>query len=980
MLGFLIFLVYLAFYVPLILVGFAMVKGRKVTTKRWRYNVWLGLGGTAGISLILWCFSIYSEVLWFDNLGYSSVFWKMFSWQWGLFLVFGAVCYITLRLSTMAIKKTAPDISKDHKPNHHRQRGPKSQQVSIFREIVCVFIAILMGLWAKSRWNEILLYLNQVASGISDPIFHKDVSFYLFSLPVFKFVCGWLLILLIIALIGGGGFYFFYSDWTKEKIEEVEEEELSKRERAYYVWIKKDEARKLVMRLSTYGSLIGIGIAAVLIWATVLNIYSLMYSDRGIVFGANYTDVHAQILAYKIFCWFLVVSTIMLLVSAFRRSWKFVVSIVGGGCVLWFLIVLIYPSIVQQFWVKPNELAKETPYIKYNIAFTRRAFNLADLEEKEFKVITEITPETLLRNQATLDNIRLWDWRALKDTYRQIQSIRLYYEFSDVVDIDRYVINGQYRQVMLAVRELDKVRLPVRSRTWINEKFKYTHGYGICLNSVNEFMPGGLPNLLVKDIPPENTAPELKVTWPEVYYGEKTKDHIFVKTEEEEFDYPKGDDNVYSLYQGKGGVVLNSWFRKFIFALRFDGIRILLAKHLLPESRVMFHRQIKERVETIAPFLWYDQERYPVIGSDGKQWWIQDAYAVSDKYPYSEASFWVAKDSKGNFPSLNYIRNSVKVVIDQYNGDVSFYIFDSTDPIIRTYQRVFPALFRPKNEMPSDLQQHVRYPEDFFTIQARMYAIYHMQNSSVFYNREDQWEFANETYLGKRQIVSPYYVTVNLPGEEKEEFILMIPFTPYTPPRKQRERKDNMIGWMAARCDGEHYGKLLVYKFSKKEMIPGPMQIESWIDQNTEMSEKLTLWGQEGSEVIRGNLLVIPIENSLLYVEPLYLQAELGKMPQIKKIILCRGVEGAVIWDDNFSGALKKIAASRVYKPEVPQIKKPEVGVKVTLEDRVRSVVDHFKRYQQLTGEGKHFQAGQELQALGRDLETLLEHVEEKKE
>lgn len=972
MLGFLVFLVYLVFFIPLILAGIAKMRGREVTIRKWGFGVWLALGGSVGLSLALWSLNIYTEVLWFNNLGYTSVFWKMFSWQWGLFLVFGAVCYIFLQLNALAIKKAAPAIPEDYKPDWLRNWRWRTTIAGLIKGVICLLIALLMGLWAKTQWNEILMYLNQVASGITDPIFQKDVSFYLFSLPVFKFVGSWLLLLLILTLMGGAVLYWFYYALTKETI-------------------GKDRAKELAKQAINYGSLIGIGIAAVLIWMTVLAIYSLLYSERGVVFGASYTAVHAQILAYQIFIGVLVVVAVMFLINAFIRGWKLAAYTCGGFVVAWFLVVVIYPAMVQQFVVKPNELDKETPYIKHNIAFTRQAYKIAEVEEKEFKVSTEITPETLRQNQATLDSIRLWDWRALKDTYRQTQTIRLYYEFSDV-DIDRYMIHGQYRQVMLAVRELDKERLPEKSRTWINEKFKYTHGYGLCLNSVNEFVAGGLPNLLVKDIPPVSSVPELKVTRPEVYYGEKTVDHVFVKTTEKEFDYPKGDENIYCFYQGRGGVALGSWLRKFAFAWRFDGIRVLLAKHLKPESRVMFYRQIPERVKNIAPFLWYDQDPYIVIDENGRQWWIQDAYTVSENYPYSEPTTWLVEEKlygvggkeEYRYPTLNYIRNSVKVTIDPYNGQVDFYVFDQADPIIQTYQNIFPALFKPREEMPKDLQKHIRYPEDFFFIQAKMYGVYHMESPTVFYNREDQWEFANETYISNRQPVSPYYVILRLPGEKREEFILMVPFTPYTPPEKEKERKDNMIAWMAARCDGEQYGKTLVYKFGKEEMIAGPMQIESWIDQNTEMSEKLTLWGQKGSEVIRGNLLVIPVNNSLLYVEPLYLQAELGKMPQIKKITICRGVKGEVVWDDSFSGALEKIVAGvypahmmgGVYQPGIPKVGVPEVAVKVTLEDLVRSVTDHFRRYQSLTGEGKFNQAGQELEALRRDLEALLNQIE----
>lgn len=960
MLGFIIFLIGASFFVPLILSIVNSKRGKEVIRKRWKFDLWLAVSGMAGLILVMWILSVYTEVLWFANLNYVSVFWTMFAWKWSLFLFFGIIGYSVLQLNAWIVKRIVPDIPEDGDPNIVQENIVQEWKISsrivdIAGTVICLLIAFLMALWAETAWDEVLMYLNQVVSGTTEPIFQKDISFYLFSLPVFRFISSWLLILSILTLAGVASLYRFY---------------YARAETVFFGEKETQAMKEIKKQAIVHSSLIGVALTLVLIWITVIAIYKLLYSNRGVVFGASYADINAQILAYWIFIVILATAALALIVGIFRPK-KGLIAACSACVVLvsWWIVVLLYPVLVQQLVVKPNELEKEIPYIKHNIAFTRQAYKIAEVDEREFDVSTEITPEVLARNRGTLDNIRIWDWRALKDTYRQIQAIRLYYEFFDI-DIDRYMLDGRYRQVMLAVRELDKDRLPKRSRTWINEKFKYTHGYGLCLNLVNEFMPGGLPNLLIKDIPPVSSMPGTEIAQPEVYYGERTLDHVFVKTGEEEFDYPQGDENAYSSYKGRGGVSLSSWLRKLAYALRFDGIRVLLAKHLKPESRIMFHRQIQERIKTIAPFLWYDRDPYVVIDKSGRQLWIQDAYTISENYPYSEPTSWVTGSS-----SFNYIRNSVKVVVDQYNGQVSFYVFDPDDPVVRTYQNVFPDLFRSRDEMPADLQKHIRYPEDFLSIQAKMYAVYHMENPPVFYNREDQWEFANETYAGGRQLVLPYYIIVRLPGEEKEEFLQMIPFTPYTPPKKEAERKDNMIGWLAARCDGDHYGKLLVYKFSKEEMIAGPMQVESWIDQNTDMSEKLTLWGQKGSEVIRGNLLVIPIENSLLYVEPLYLQAERGKMPQIKKVSICRGVKGEVVWGDNFETALKQIVAGIRAKIPKERIILKEAA---NLEDLIQSAVNHFERYLNLTGKGELNQAGQELEQLRRDLEILLRNAERK--
>jgi len=944
MLEFLAFLVYLAFFIPLLrTIVVSIQRGRAEPWPRWRFGILFGITGALFLSLVLWALGIWTEVLWFDHLGYASVFWTVFRSQWLLFLVAGGLFFVFAKLNAVLATRFAPPFPEyvpDESPLkgwvREKWRG-SSRVVDILRDVALIIMAVLMAVWAKNQWEQILLWLNQVPFHTSDPIFGKDVGFYVFTLPVYGFFTGWILVALILTFIVVAGLYGFYAART-------------------LTLQGKEAIRPLMRRCFPHLAFLGVGIIALLIAKTILAIWRILYSERGVVFGASYTDVHAQIIAYKVHIAVMIIVAGLVVLSAFRRDLKTALWAGASWFGVWLLVVNIYPALVQQFSVKPSELAKEMPYIRHNIALTRQAYGLDRIEERDFEAVPNLTRETLERNRVTLDNIRLWDWRALWDTYRQIQEIRLYYEFDDV-DIDRYILNGQYRQVMLAPRELPVDQLPARSRTWINERFKYTHGFGLCLNAVNEFTSEGLPRLLIKDMPPVSLVPELKIARPEIYYGERTNEHVFVNTKTEEFDYPRGDENVYTTYKGTGGVRLGSFLRKFAFAWRFDGIRVLLSEYLTPQSRILFHRNIKERVQTLAPFLLYDRDPYMVIDSGGRLWWMWDAYTTSEHYPYSEHYTGSLKTDR----RLNYIRNSVKLTIDAYNGTVTFYVFDPGDPLIQAYRRIFPELFKPQEEMPADLKQHIRYPEDLFTIQAEMYAIYHMGDPQVFYNKEDLWEIAKETYIGNVQRVLPYYVIMRLPDEDREEFIQMVPFTP--------TRKNNMIAWMAGRCDGENYGKLLVFKFPKERLIYGPMQIEARIDQDREISAQLTLWGQLGSRVIRGNLLVIPFENSLLYVEPLYLQAEQSQMPELKQIIVAIG--DRLAWGRTLEEALERVLRGRAAEAALALAEAtPDIPGR-TVEELIRSALDHFRRYQELTGQGKLLEAGQELQALGNDLEEL---------
>jgi uncharacterized membrane protein (UPF0182 family) len=648
------------------------------------------------------------------------------------------------------------------------------------------------------------------------------------------------------------------------------------------------------------------------------------------------------------------------------------------------------PLLVQQFVVKPNELAKESPYIAYNIDFTRQAYNLNNIKEVDFEVNNSLGSEDIKNHDVTIQNIRVWDERPLLQTYRQIQSIRLYYNFNNV-DVDRYLIANQYRQVMLAARELVVDQLPPQAKTWVNRHLIYTHGYGLAMSPVNEVTAEGLPQLMIKDVPPAVDI-NLKLDRPEIYFGEKTTEYILVKTSTQEFDYPKGDKNVYTNYQGRGGVLINSFMKRMLFAIEFQDPQLLFTRYLTPESRIMFNRRIRSRVTAIAPFLAYDTDPYMVV-SGGRLFWIQDAYTASNMYPYSKRSRTPFRKRE-----LNYIRNSVKVIINAYDGHVAYYMIDTQDPILKTYAKIYPALFKPLDEMPADLKKHLRYPKDLFEIQVQTYAKYHMQDVQVFYNQEDLWEPPDEIYSDNRQMMKPYYIIIKLPHEAKEEFLLMLPYTP--------SKKDNMIGWLAARSDLPHYGKLLVYKLSKDKLVYGPMQIEARIDQQTDISRELSLWGQRGSRVIRGNLLAIPVSDSFIYVEPIYLEAEqepqreaqsvsaskagqsrqqkpptkarkgitaTAALPELKRIILALG--NRVAMEEKLDLALSRVLGGKMVDKEEVSSKMPESGAFSDLGEQALQYYNNAKDYLR---QGDWAGYGRELEKLENVLKQFAKKTTEK--
>jgi uncharacterized membrane protein (UPF0182 family) len=802
------------------------------------------------VILLLWSgISIYPDWLWFENLGFSPVFLTMILSKFGfgflVWLLLISIVFFNLYIARRLNPDRGKVVTIKAADEYAAPLGLSNRALNTLLIAVILILSLYVAAKGALRWDMVLRYFHQQPFDGTDPIFDKEIGFYIFSLPLYIYIQHGLSILFFLAGL-------ITIAWFLKNGALQIEGDLSQLETGQASFPKINISPKALKHLVFLAGIIVLNSA----WGYYLKVYRLLYSTQGPAFGASYTDVHIKVLAYR----FLIVASLGFAVVLFLTAFRFrkkLFFIVGG---IWIGSMLVFatslPIMIQKFVVKPNELAKESPYIAYNIDATRKAYNLDRIKEVPFEVKETLSTKDIEQNDVTIQNIRIWDERPLLQTYRQIQSIRLYYDFNNV-DVDRYVIDDEYRQLMLAARELDVDQLT--AQTWVNRHLIYTHGYGLAASPVNEVTREGLPNLFVKDLPP-SYKPDLKVERPEVYYGERTAEYVLVKTEEKEFDYPKGDTIVEAVYEGEGGVPITSFFRKILYAIEFLDPEILFTTYLTPESRIMYKRRIARRTHLIAPFLDYDSDPYLVV-TEGKLYWIQDAYTDSNMYPYSLRSYGLF----GN-KAVNYIRNSVKVTIDAYYGNVCFYVMDEEDPIIQTYLSIFPDLFKPFSEMPDDLKNHIRYPRDLFKIQVGTYTKYHMEDVQVFYNQEDLWQVPDEMYGDSRQPMEPYYIIIKLPEEEKEEFLLMLPFTP--------SGKDNMIGWLAARSDLPHYGNLLVYKLPKGKLVYGPMQIEARVDQQTEISRELSLWGQRGSRVIRGNLLAIPLGDTFIYVEPVYLEAK----------------------------------------------------------------------------------------------------------
>jgi hypothetical protein len=821
--------------------------------------------------LAKWGGYLYIDWLWFKSLNYQHVYVTRYISEILLRVAVFILTFLLLFLSLMLTRRTITSAVQSSRQVEEGgvitlQRSPLFQFVNN-KTVTAVFVllSVLMGLLVSSSvtgdWVILQKFLHPSTFGLNDPIFNKDIGFYVFQFPFFQFLYK-LSISLVILIAVWTVLAYFLAGAASGNL----------------------NVRKIfdISAARYHLSILVVVYFFLRAWGFKLQQYTLLNSAQGVVSGPGYTDIHANLLAFQVMFFLAAITGIIVLINIFMRRFRFIVYAIGFMIAASIVLNGIYPVLVQKLIVLPSEMDKEKPYIENSIKYTRIAYNIEAIERKLFPAGKTLSAADVKENKDTIKNIRLWDYKPLQQTYSQLQEMRTYYEFKDI-DIDRYNIDGEYRQVMLAARELNQELLPEQAKTWVNQRLKYTHGYGIAMSPVTEITGEGLPNLLIKDIPP-TTSTNLKVNRPEIYFGELTDNYVIVNTRSQEFNYPMGEDNAWSTYQGKDGVKMGSIIRRLIFALTFGDYKLLLSGDVSSESQALYYRSIYQRVPKIAPFLLYDKDPYLVI-DNGKLYWMWDAYTTTDMFPYSEPFA----------NKMNYIRNSVKVVVDAYNGQVTFYISDSSDPVLKTYQKIFPGLFT--SEMPSGLKEHIRYPEDLFTIQANKYMVYHMQNYRVFYNKEDKWDLPTEIFGSEEQTMESYYTIVRLPGEEKPEYIQIMPFTPHS--------KKNMIAWFAGRSDGKNYGKLLVYEFPKQELVFGPMQVEARINQDTTISQQLSLWDQRGSQVIRGNLMVIPVKDSLIYVEPLYLQANQGKMPELSRVIVAHGEH--VVMERTLEESLEKI-------------------------------------------------------------------------
>ncbi len=906
--------------------------------------------------------SFYVDALWFGSLGYSSVFRRTLALQYGVFAFFALATFAVLYGTFLLLRST------------HREDLPSSRAIvlggqpvqlniaPLLKPVALVFSALAAFLTASGLMGEWptfarYLYAPGTASGVTDPIFGKPLNFFLLRLPAYDLLADWLMTLAVLTI--GMAVVFLVLTGTTRALD------------------SRRPSLGPLMRWRGLSLTVGF-LLLVLALRLYLSRFEQLLEEHTVFSGVTFVDAHITLAGLLLTCIALLVGAgLAIFFGLTRPSVRGVVLAVVPG-VLCFLLVQMLGWFVSSFIVKPNELVKEQPYISHNIEFTRQAYGLDRITLRPFSAQTTVDSADAAGNQPTLSNIRLWDWHALQDTLRQIQEIRTYYDFPDI-DIDRYEINGQLREVMLAARELSVDKLPESSQNWINERLIYTHGYGLTMNPVNGFTSEGLPTLMLRDMPVQSTVPSVTPTRPEIYFGEMTNSDVYVKTRQQEFNYPQGQTNSLTSYEGRGGIAVGGFLRRILIAFeRGDIAKLPFSDDINEGSRLLMRRNIRERVATLAPFLTFDSDPYLVVGKDGRLSWMLDAFTTSEFYPYSR--HYTLGDRE-----VNYARNSVKAVIDAYDGTTTFYVFDTADPILASYRNTFPTLFKDASAMPVTLREHVRYPDHLLTLQAQAYGLYHMTDPEMFYNREDLWTLATEAAVddsGERttQPMQPNYVLMKLPGEGSNiEFVNILPFTP--------SNRNNLIGWIAGRSDGDNYGKAIVYNFPKTRLVDGPLQVEARIDQNAQLSGQLTLWNQQGSHVRRGNLLVIPSGSALLYAESIYLQAERSPMPELRLVVLA--LQDRLAYGTTFEAAMNALFnggasstsavagnadAESSTSPSSTTSTTPAVGVSGDVSDRaasVRGAAQDLADYQRLTAEGKLGEAGAKLEQLKRALDTL---------
>lgn len=880
---------------------------------------------------------LYTDALWFNALSLAKTFTTLMTTQLiigclGFLIAFGFIV-----LNVLFVRR----LLQNH-TFFKTQLG------------LALLAALILGILASNNWYEISLFLHQTASPQTDPLWQVPLSFYLFSLPFATKVLEWLALLLIITSLFDLVVLLIQATFAFSQFKQ-----------------QPRTLADLLKSLLPHFFILGFYWAIFLASFLFLKVYHLMFSSNGLFTGVDYLAETVKVPLLKIDAWALLLLALLLLLvglvprlrklffstsNQHRRRLFFALPLSLVGLLV--LINIFLPLIVESVVLKPNEITLQRPYLEHAIKQTQEAYNLssANVQVKEYSVHPQVSQELLSANQATLANIRLWDWRVLLENLKQNQEIRLYYAFNDV-DVDRYYLNNNYHQVMLSVREIDKASLPENSQSWVSQHLKYTHGYGLALMSAHEITGNGKPQLYIKNIPPQVEG-GFVISRPEIYFGELTNDHVFVKTTEEEFDYPAGDTNRLSRYQAEAGVKLDSIFKRLAYAWLYQSDELLFSSYFTSESRILDERNIIQRVKKIAPYLTLDADPYAVLTSDGRIVWIIDAYLLSNTFPYAEHYQY----SLEQFQGANYIRNSVKITVDAYDGSVHFYISDESDLLVQALKSIFPDLYKPLSSLALDLRQHLRYPEALFTAQAELFQIYHMEDPAVFYQQEDVWDFPTEIAGSAYQTVEPYYVLLKLPEEKKPEFIIMLPFTP--------KNKNVMNAWLAGRCDFPNYGKLVLYKFPKGVEVLGPRQLDARIDQDTEISQALTLWGQRGSRVIRGNLLAIPLFNqellTLLYVEPIFLKAEEASQPELKRIVLAD--QQHLVWAETFNEALELLVKGKQAPTIQDLLTAPHPASTSQAQEVLSQAQRLFKAYKQQLAQGNFSEAGKTLQELDRIL------------
>lgn len=894
---------------------------------------------------------LYTDWLWFSNLGYSIVFTKSIITGLWLALAFGALFFALVYANLWLARKLAPPptirFGEEIRLGERLGNIARSTLGILLFAGTLVFSG-LVALEAASHWDDFLRFANALPFGVKDPLFNKDIGFYIFKLPFIRYIYSWLFFALIAAALATAALHY-----ASEAIE--------------FFANTPQFAPKVKAHLSVLLS----SLFFLKAWGYRLDRYELLYQPGGLIFGGGYADINARLMALNILFIAAILAGVLILMNIRRRGVGLAIVAFVGLVGLSLVVGSIYPSTVQQFVVKPNEFDKEKQFIEWNIKFTRVAYGLDNIRRQSYPVSSTLTAEQLRNNHATLENIRIWDYQPLLTAYGQLQEIQQYYKFLDA-DVDRYTVNGRIRQLLLSARELSKDSLPENAQTWVNRRLQYTHGYGITVSPVNEVSGEGMPTFFVKDIPPRSDV-DIKITRPEIYFGEMTDDHVVIKTDTKEFDYPEGDTNVFTKYDGDAGIPIANRLRKILFALRFSDINMVLSSNIRNDSKLLFRRNIKDRAKTIFPFLRFDNDPY-IVASEGKLYWFIDAYTYTNRYPYSRPVN----------TEINYIRNSVKVVIDAYTGEVTAYVADANDPILKVYNQIFPGITKPLSDMPKDLLAHIRYPEDLFRIQSAAYTTYHMKDPQVFYNKGDLWTIPRQTQAAdgnsNSNVVEPYYLLTKLPDEDKLNFLLLTPLT--------RANKDNMVAWLAAKCDPDNYGDLVVYDFPKGELVFGPAQIAARANQDASISQQLTLWNQQGSAVIRGTLLAVPIEQSILYVEPIYLESTATKIPELKRVIVALGSKIAM--EPTLQEALARVVGAPVSAvpgqdsqptgtaaSTIPGLATPQPPAKTSPTTAAPEVGDLVRRARQQYSEAERRQRDGDWAGYGRALNELNKTLQE---